>query len=289
MLANNHQIFPPVPPLPITAVQHADNDGLESAPVPVGYALEVMPLPAPADAPDTDLLDVRFTILDLEAHPVPVDTVAITLIQTPSGDLFIADTNVEKTAPPPEKLSWKKCNGKPKCLQELVVSRIQGLLSSAKDRIIGMGKPGRKGCHGKHKGAMGMGMGMGDHRPHHHHGEHSEADAVDGRPHHHHRPPHMHHHGHGAFARTFSRIVRFIIIPALIGVVAGVTASAVGMLVGQAVVFVWQRYRGSKSQEHKAAWEDGNTAEKQGLMVESTEEDFPVYTEEASRSSMDKN
>lgn len=253
--------------------------------MPVGYALEVMPLPAPADAPGTDLLDVRFTILDLESHPVPVDTVAITLIHTPSGNLYIADTNVEKTAPPPEKLSWKKCNGKPKCLQELVFSRIQDLLHSTKDRIIGMGKAGRKGCHGKHKGAMGIGG-------HHPHGDHFNPEGVDGRPHHHHHHPHHHGHHAGPFARTFSRIVRFIIIPAFIGVLAGVAASAIGMLVGQAVVFLWQRYRGNKSQEHKAAWEDGNITEKQGLMTESHEEEqLPEYTEGStqSRDSFDEN
>ncbi|KAJ6155690.1 hypothetical protein N7470_006256 [Penicillium chermesinum] len=268
LLANNHQIFPP------------------SEPVLVGYALEITPLQAPSDAPGTDLLDVRFTILDLEAHPVPVDTVTITLIQTPSGGVLIADTNIEETAPPPEKLSWKKCNGKAKCLQDLVFHRIQGLLRSAKDRIIGMGKAGRKGCHGKNQGVKGMGghhkhdddEGPMGHHPHHgEHGEKLHPDYDEGR---HHHPHHMHH-PHGALARTFSRIVRFIIVPGLIGGLAGFAASVIGMLVGKAIVFVWQRYRGRKSQEHKAAWEDGNTSEKQGLMTDSSEEDLPAYVEGA--------
>jgi len=101
----------------------------------------------------------------------------------------------------------------------------------------------------------------------------------------HHGPP------HGAFAHTFSRVVRFIVVPAILGVLAGLTASAVGMLFGQAVVFLWQRYRGTKKQEHKAAWEEGAACEKQGLMTESTAEYLPAYTEEASqtRESMDKN
>lgn len=306
LLANGRQIFPPVPPSPIDVFQQLE-DGDVAGPMPVGYALEVMPVASPSDEPGADLLDVRFTILDLETHPVPVDTVAITLIQDPAGELYIAKTEVEKTAPPADRLSWKKCNGKPKCLQELLVSRVRGLLAAAKERIMGMRpgpKAGRKGCHGKPKGLKGM---MGGH-----HGPHSHHDEVgpDGMPfpgfegpkgHRHHghfdpesadRPHHMHHGHppHGAFAHTFSRVVRFILLPAILGVLAGLTASAVGMLVGQAIVFLWQRYRGTEPQEHKAAWEQGDACEKQGLMAES-EEVLPEYIEDASQSrgSADKN
>ncbi|KAJ5737570.1 uncharacterized protein N7483_002695 [Penicillium malachiteum] len=95
---------------------------------------------------------------------------------------------------------------------------------------------------------------------------------------------------HGAFSHTFSRVVRFIVVPAILGVLAGLTASAIGMLVGQAVIFLWQRYRGTKKQEHKAAWEEGAACEKQGLMTE-TIEYLPEYTEEVTETceSMAKN
>lgn len=292
LMANGRQIFPPTTPSPIRTVQQLE-DGEESDPMPVGYALEVMPLPSPADTPDTEFLDVRFTILDIETRPVPVDTVAITLIVDPTGELYIAKTAIEKTT---ERSSWKKCQGKPKCLQELMVARVRGLLSSAKERLLNLTshKGGRKGCHGKNKGMMGMG---GHHGPHGHHGEFKPEDFEG----HHHsgpfdpenagRPPHPHMHHpppHGAFAHTFSRVVRFIVVPAILGVLAGLTASAVGMLVGQAVVFCWQRYRGTQPKEHKAAWEDGNSCEKQGLMTES-DDVLPEYTEESQRDSMDKN
>lgn len=293
LMANGRQIFPPIPPSPIRAVQQLE-DGEESDPMPVGYALEVMPLPSPADTPDTDFLDVRFTILDIESHPVPVDTVAITLIVDPTGGLYIAKTSIE-TTPAPERSSWKKCQGKPKCLQELLVSRVRGLLASAKDRLFNLTshKGGRKGCHGKNKGMMGMGH-HGEFKPedfnpeghHHHHQTEPYVPENAGRPHHHghHGPPPP----HGAFAHTFSRVVRFIVVPAILGVLAGLTASAVGMLVGQIVVFCWQRYRGTQPKEHKAAWEDGNACEKQGLMAES-EEALPEHIEESQRGSMDKN
>lgn len=269
--------------------------------MPVGYALEVMPVPIADDTPGADLLDIRFTVLDLEAKPVPVDTVAITIVQDPAGELYILNTEIEKTAPPADDLSWKKCAGKAKCLQDLLLTRISGLLSGAKERVMSMAKPaGRKGCHGKQKGHSGP-VG-GHHGPHKHHDEFdldgffplSELDAPKGHSPHHHG--HHGHHGHppspppGAFAHTFSRVFRFVVIPAILGVLAGLAASAVGMIVGQAVIFLWRRYRGTTPQAHRAAWEDGSVCEKQGLMTESAEGVLPEYTEETSpRGSMDKN
>ncbi|KAJ5836496.1 hypothetical protein N7447_002522 [Penicillium robsamsonii] len=284
LLANGRQIFPPAPPIPILAVQQ-NEEGKESNPMPVGYALEIMPMAAPSDEPGYELLDIRFTVLDLETHPVPVDTVAITVLQDPNGELFIARTEIENTAPASDRLSWKECHGKAKCLQELMVSRIRGLLAGAKARVMGMAKAGRKSCHDKFNGKT-----MG------HHEEGSGREMVGPGGHHAHSHgsarPHKHHPHHGAFARAFSRIVHFIVVPAVLGVLAGLTASAIGMLVGQAVVFLWQRYRGTTSAEHKAAWEDGEACEKQGLMTipRSSEEVLPEYTESSeARGSLDKN
>lgn len=278
LLANGRQIFPPIPPSPISAIQQLE-DGELAGPMPVGYALEVMPVVSPSDEPGADLLSVRFTVLDLESHPVPVDTVAITLIQDAKGELYIARTEIEETTREPERLSWKKCEGKPKCLQELLVARVRGLLAAAKERVLGMAsKAGRKGC-GKHKGMMGV---KGHHGPHKHNAHLVAGNA--GRPH------HPMHHFPGAFADTFSRVINFIVLPAILGVLAGLTASAIGMLVGQAVVFLWQRYRGIKPHEPKAAWEDGESCEKQGLMAEHSDEVLPEYVEEPSqrRGSLDK-
>ncbi|KXG50048.1 uncharacterized protein PGRI_060150 [Penicillium griseofulvum] len=300
LLANGRQIFPPAPPIPILAVQQ-NEEGEDSTLMPVGYALEIMPMAAPSDEPGYELLDIRFTVLDLEAHPVPVDTVAITVLQDPNGELFIARTKIENTTPAADRLSWKQCHGKAKCLQELLVSRIRGLLASAKARVMGMAKAGRKSCHGKFKGKT-----MGHHEEGHEgmpfspqpsfgkEGSGSEMFGPGGHHAHAHGSthPHQHHLYHGAFARAFSRIVHFIVVPAVLGVLAGLTASAIGMLVGQAVVFLWQRYRSTTSVEPKAAWEDGEACEKQGLVIipRSSEEVLPEYTGPSqARGSLDKN
>ncbi|KAJ5576225.1 hypothetical protein N7535_003151 [Penicillium sp. DV-2018c] len=256
LLANGRQIFPPAQPLPILAVQQ-NEDREVSPPIPLGYALEIMSTGTPDEG--YELLDIRLTILDLDAHPVPVDTVAIIVLQDPAGELFITRTEIVNTSGS-DFSSWKECHGKVKCLHELLVTRIRGLLAGARDRLMAMAKSGAKTCHGKHKG-----------KPTIHPGSHGFASAH----------PHQHHQYGDAFARTFSRAVHFILVPAVIGVLAGLIASAIGMLVGQAVVFVWRRYRGTEPVEYQAVWENGEACEKQGLMAvpRDFEDDLPEYTE----------
>ena len=52
---------------------------------------------------------------------------------------------------------------------------------------------------------------------------------------------------------------RVVLVPILIGVAFGMAASAIGMLVGQAVVFLWMKYRGTS---RKAAYQPLDTDEK---------------------------
>ena len=49
-------------------------------------------------------------------------------------------------------------------------------------------------------------------------------------------------------AMVLATTVKVVFVPILIGVVFGMVASAVGMLVGQAIVFLWMRFRGNKRQ-----------------------------------------
>jgi len=60
----------------------------------------------------------------------------------------------------------------------------------------------------------------------------------------HHGPHHGPHHGHHAhrFGRLLHQTLRFFVIPALLGVIGGLLASAIGMLAGQFIAFLWIRY-----------------------------------------------
>ena len=53
--------------------------------------------------------------------------------------------------------------------------------------------------------------------------------------------------------------VKVVFVPILIGVAFGMAASAVGMLVGQVIVFLWMRFRGNK---REAAYQRVETDEK---------------------------
>ena len=281
LLANSRQVFPPPPPARINAVQHREN-GEESEPIPLGYALEIMPLPTPADESDVELLEVRFTVLDLDSHPVPMDTVAITLLHDGEGNIHMAKTEIEQTAP--NRVSWKQCRGKSSCLRKLLFNRMRDLFAAAKTRMLGMGSrlSGPKGCHGKPPFPRPMHHGP---HPHHHGfgpGEGSPLWAA-GPPHHagHPPPPHMHHFHHGCLQHAITRIFRFIVIPAVLGVLAGLAASALGMLVGQVVIFFWLRYRRSNAKQTTSV-EQGTVSEKQGLMVDSSDEIPAQYTDDDS-------
>ena len=83
---------------------------------------------------------------------------------------------------------------------------------------------------------------------------------AGGHPHAHHG--HRHHRG---FLHRMGHIiwatVRLAFIPILIGVAFGMAASAIGMLVGQLVVFVWMRYR----KDERIVYEPVYADEKEGL------------------------
>ncbi|KAE8154115.1 hypothetical protein BDV25DRAFT_148270 [Aspergillus avenaceus] len=262
LLANGRQIFPPPPPTVITAVQRRLSDDEESKPIPLGYAVEMMPLPTPPEEP-IDMVAVRFTVLDLDGHPVPLNTVAISLIHDAEGNVFMINTDIEDNTP--NQGSWRECRGKPNCLKQLLFNRIRALFSAAKARMLGIMGPK------PHCGRPGHSRPP---RPHHGPGDMAEFDGHmehPGRPHHH------GHHGHHGWERTASRVIRFIVVPAALGVLAGLVASAVGMMVGQMAVFLWHRYRRTG---HEESLEQGTTSEKVGLMTETADDLPPAYNDE---------
>ncbi|KAL3495911.1 hypothetical protein BJX62DRAFT_194500 [Aspergillus germanicus] len=268
LLANDRQIFPPAPPAAITAVERRREDGEESKAIYLGYAVEMMPLPSPPDEP-FDMVEVRFTVLDIDGYPVPLDTVAITLIHDAEGNLYVAGTNIEDTA---DRESWRKCGGKPRCLRRYLMHRIRTMFAVAKERLIGMFKG--KECGGPRPPF-----------PPHPHGDFDQFSPVDEnkephrgphRHHGHHPHPHYHDKFHKTWEHTLHRVMRFVVVPAILGVLAGLAASAIGMLVGQFAIFMWRRYRRTS----KETTEEGSTHEKQGLMTESADDLPPAYTDE---------
>lgn len=92
---------------------------------------------------------------------------------------------------------------------------------------------------------------------------------------------HHHHHHHRGWFRTLlagtKRVFSFVLFPILIGIAFGVTASAVGMLVGQVVVFLWMKYRRT---DGKATYERLETDDKEKLPIYEDAEGLEVQVSE---------
>lgn len=198
------------------------------------------------------ILTLQLTILDIEGAPVNVDTLKIDLVRN-IGRLTVAKISNIPFAQSP---GAAECTT-PLCrLRAIIVARVRAMLEAAKARADAAGAWIKSGCRGKKNGGSRHGQTAGD-RPHHHH--------------------HGHHKMH-RFAHILRQTLRFFIIPALLGVIGGLVASAVGMLVGQALVYLWFRFhrggqRGNVRVDEVAVSEDEKDA-----LVEI--EDLPPHYED---------
>jgi len=219
----------------VTAPQIRVEDGEQTDPVQLDFAWERLPPVTSRDEQSGAIvLPLRFTILGLHGYPVKVDTIAIDLLQTPQ-ETSIARFDIIPFEDTPGAATcdlaakWSLCR-----LRAIIAARLQSIMEAAKTRAHaakGWMKSGQKGgCHGRKFGAAGR-------TPHAHHGG-PHMGGGGGRPHHHHHGGHRAHHlGH-----MLHQTLRFFVIPALLGVIGGLMASAVGMLVGQLICFLWVRF-----------------------------------------------
>jgi len=134
-------------------------------------------------------------------------------------DGHLAFDKTEITAP------GKTCTGIT-CLLEPFISRLP-------DRL----KPHRKPCH----------KGKGQSKDH----SNPVVEGLKGlkaeeKPHKQHMP--HHHHGHHRMS-MFKRICKQILFPISVGILAGLTVSVIGLVVGHALVMVYRKARGCKRGE----------------------------------------
>ena len=108
---------------------------------------------------------------------------------------------------------------------------------------------------------------------------------------------HHHHHHHGIVHKTFRFARRFFfgfVVPVMIGVAAGMTASLAGMVVGTGIAMLWFRIKrgGKHGQQGDVAAEEGEQFEREGLMAKEeealaeprdSEETLPAYEEKGSQ------
>jgi hypothetical protein len=240
----NSMVAPPA----LTASQIRVSDSTPSPPLRLGYVLEVLPLVS-FENEKIEILTLQLTILDLEGVPVKVETLKIDLLKNVGG-LSVAKISIIPFAQSPGATG---CTTSLCRLRAIVIARVRAMLEAAKARSHAAGAWIKSGCRGKNGGPR--------------HGQ-----TVGDRPHHRHRGHHkMHRFGH-----ILRQTLRFFIIPALLGVIGGLMASAVGMLVGQALVYLWFRFHRGGQRGNVRIVEVAVSEDEKDALVE-TEDRPPQY------------
>jgi hypothetical protein len=205
----------PVTPPTLTAPQIRVSDSVPSRPLRLGYAIEVLPAVS-FEHEKGKIIAVQLTILDLDGTPVHVDTVKIDLLMNVGGLSVAKISNIPfAQSPGAAECTTSLCR-----FRAIAIARFRSILEAAKARAHAAGAWVKGGCRGKKNGGPRPDQVAGG-QPHHGHHEHRK----------------MHRFGH-----ILHQTLRFFIIPALLGVIGGLMASAVGMLVGQSLVYLWFRF-----------------------------------------------
>jgi len=212
---------------------------------------------------ENSLVTIIMTIMGLDGQMIQVDIVEIMAIKEADGKVRTFETTIiAKPLTNNPKLTLHSINTIPaspnapdaKCENILCRVFTKVITSAKKAKASAKGAAHKMKCicmkcmhklmggkhhHAGHKDAMGV--------------PHRRPDGTVELPTHiHFKPGHpgVHHHHHhrgflGAVAIGVRTAVRVVIVPILIGVAFGMAASAIGMLVGQAIVFLWMKFRRS--------------------------------------------
>ncbi|KAI2464643.1 hypothetical protein F4781DRAFT_412419 [Annulohypoxylon bovei var. microspora] len=231
----------------------------------LGFGMQTRPISSPEEDSfelvmiDLDIIEVDNVFLD------GIPNVQIKLVKTPTGQLMIGDietTDSEMKQHNPmdkqEECTTFLCKWKAIVMQKLASLRLhKGGCGGHRTHAKGSGQA-------KQDGAINVRPSVGDSHP----PSHRERN----------------------WGLLFKNIASHILLPVAIGLLAGVAASILGMMVGTFVVFLWRvvARRGSSRRHHRhghhhkashaeAALHD----EKSGLMAHAEEDDVPpVYIEE---------
>lgn len=235
----------------------------------LGFSLQIHPVDETSDH-GVDLLEIDLQIIEVGLVFVDgLPKVRVHLIKAPAPGNELVIAKVEQIASdnnaPISPADGSQCT--------TLLCKWRAFVAAQIERMKMHGCAGVLGGHGKH--------GHGDAaQSHHHHGQ---------------KPGHMVHHDkqHG-WALLFRKLTSHIILPILVGIVAGVSVSILGMLVGTILVGLWRKFvrgqsffpqhhcrRLTRSSHHKASQNEAAIAEeKAGLMADQDELPPPPSYEE---------
>ncbi|KLU83301.1 hypothetical protein MAPG_02365 [Magnaporthiopsis poae ATCC 64411] len=220
-----------------------------------------------------ELLSVDLQVIEVGNRFIQgLKNVHIDLVKDKGGALMIGRIQQSETQNPVEPAG--QCNS--------LMCKMKAAAIGAMNKLM---KPHCKMHHGMH-GMHGMHHGMHHGAPNHM--SHPKPALVDG-------TKIQYQHTPRTWARLFKQLSYSIVLPVLVGILAGITISVLGMVVGTLIVGLWRVFvrgqtffprrchrRSGSTSQHKASEQDAARAdEKSGLMAEQDVQDVPPsYTDE---------
>jgi hypothetical protein len=231
---------------------------LEPQPQRLGFGVMVGPAKKDVDG-QFELVEIELQIIEVGVTFIDgISSLKVNLIKDTEGRLIMSQVLKGE----PKNLLGGHKGGADEC-----TSRMCKWLAAAKEKLKKF--KGFGNCHGAAKG--GMRPAADPHHPHH----------PDG----HWRAPYQ----QRRWSKLFMYIGSHIILPVLIGVAAGVTASLIGMAVGTVIVSLWRvlfrRRRSSRSHRRrhsharKAALKEAALVEEKSGLIEH-QDPPPAYEDE---------
>lgn len=294
LMLNDFELYPKANPLQNTLTaalvpSSSDENAAPEVHETLGYALGEHKIEtAEDDALNLIMVDLQIIqINDVFVDGIP--KVEIKLVQTAEGNLLIGNVETMASETRPAAPSLEKPE---EC--STILCKWRALLKQGLAKLKS-GKP----C-GHHRPAGHRPISQTPSVPE----EHSQGYPQEKTEELEHGYPmdqfkHQHENKHG-WLQLFKSIASHILLPIGIGIMAGVIASVLGMLVGTAIVFVWRTFvrrpstrrhrsgrgrgRSFKAAQDEAAYSD----EKVGLMAALEEPTPPAYIEDGLEVSEDK-
>ena len=230
------------------------------------------------------IIPMKLQIMGLENQPVDLNEVAVDLLKTGDGELYIV--KIETLAKPNslpfpsphgpsnESGDLKECASLPLSICKLK-NMLESQLMSLRHGKFGHPRP----CPGSHRR---KGHKSGNTKPH------SGSAETDERPYRHHGRPHnmkpfwdRHHRSHRHhFLRAFAKGIIAILIPILAGITVGLSVSFLGLLLGRMIGYMWTTFAcGGRRQCGSLALEKTSQDEGKILVCEDDLEALPLYEE----------
>lgn len=232
----------------------------------LGFSLQVQPVTETTD-PKLELIVVDLQII--EVGSVFVDGLAnvrVHLFKLPENNLLIGQIeqtpSENKASAPGAECTTIFCQWR-----AMIAAQFAKMKMHSCAGMLGHKAGGPAGAHhGQHPESGHMGQHQSGHMDHHHH----------------------HRHSHG-WALLFRKLTSHIVLPVLVGIVAGVTVSILGMIVGTLLVGLWRtfvrgqsffpshtcrRFGRSSHRHHKASHHtEAALVEEKAALIESQESD----------------